>query len=79
MKNCIIAISLLLSVTVAAQDAAEKTNPFLYETQQNRQEDESAKAPAPPGTGVPIDNYIPILFSVGVGILLLQRKRNVEV
>lgn len=78
MKNCIIAISLLLSVTVAAQDAAEKTNPFLYETQQNRQEDESAKAPAPPGTGVPIDGNIPTLLSVGVLLALLYSKRNIK-
>ncbi|MGA9211882.1 hypothetical protein [Kaistella sp.] len=77
MKNLIILF--LLSFTLLAQ-AEQKRNPFFQSSDSQSAEDYDGPA-APPsvddtGDGAPIDDYLPLLAVLGIGMVVYFGKKK---
>lgn len=77
MKKIIMAGLMILSGGIFAQESSED-NPFVYQESVNNAEDDEVY-PGNPGDpeSAPIDQYIPVLVILAMGIIVYAKRKKI--
>ena len=77
MNKITIVLALLISMVAFGQKSSEEYKFFENSNNDTENPNETAKTPSEPGDPVPIDDYIPALAVIGLGMAVYFGRKKV--
>ena len=77
LNKIVIVVGLIISTTAYSQKTSKEYKFFENKQENNTNSDETAKAPSAPGDSVPINEYIPALAIVGLGMAVYFGRKKI--